>query len=408
MNLKSAVFDHELHNRDPMRYFDHAATAVPKVPGLYEHMGAAVAAAGNPSRGGHAAARAGAGVLTRARAAVNAAFGGYGPERVVWTASCTHAANLLIAGLLAPGAAAVGTMLDHNAVRRPLCRARDEHGVRLTIVAPGDDGVLDPATVAAAVTAETRLVVLPHASNVTGIVQPVAAVAAAVRAVSDALVVVDAAQTVGVWPVHAREAGVDALFAGAHKGLAGPFGVGFALLSPRARPRPLVEGGTGGDSAAERVPADLPRGLEAGTPPLDAVAGLHYAVEVRAGFSFAGYTGALAAAAHEAALIERLLTALDGDERLRLLGARRAPRVGTAAFEVRPDGRTPVDAHEAAAVLEAEFGMAVRPGLHCAPDAHRWAGTAACGAVRVSVGVTTTADDIDALAHALRALPERL
>ena len=246
-------------------YLDHGATAFPKAPGVTDAMVRFLAdAAGNPGRGGHRLTVAASRTIEGAREEVAALLGG-DPERTLFGPGATFWINTILNSRLEPGSRVVISALEHNAVMRPLRWLEAHRGVEIAVVAgSGSHGVPTADEVAARVAEKkTALVVLTHASNLTGAVLPVAEVVAAVAPVP---VVVDAAQTVGSLRIDFAALGAAALVCSGHKGLLGPPGIGVMLLAPAFDIEPLVRGGTGSHSESEMMPEDLPDRLEAGHP----------------------------------------------------------------------------------------------------------------------------------------------
>jgi cysteine desulfurase family protein len=374
-----------------MIYLDNAATSFPKPESVYHALDRfARSDLANPGRAGHKMALAAERTLDDARHLLNQLFGGKGPERWVFTLNCTDALNMAIKGVLNDGDHVITTDLEHNSVSRPL-RAWEKAGrIGLTRLRAGASGTVDPDDFRRVVTPKTRLIALTHASNVLGTVQPAADVGRIARE-HDLLFLVDAAQTAGVVPIDVTAIGVDLLAVPGHKSLLGPTGTGALYVGPRAKLRPWREGGTGGDSASETQPAELPHYLEGGTPNVLGVAGL------AAGIRWVREQGPAAIHAREVALCDRLLRRLDELGGYVVFGHRDFERrVGTLSFR-----SVALSASELGGILDQAFDIAVRPGLHCAPYIHRSLGTFPEGAVRVSPGPFSTEDDIDRLAAAL-------
>ncbi len=372
-------------------YLDNAATSFPKPEAVYQALDTfARRHLANPGRAGHQMALAAERMLDEGRHLLNQLFHGKEPERFVFTLNCTDALNMAFKGALGDGDHVVTTDLEHNSVSRPL-RALELAGrITLTRVRADKGGTIDPDDVRRAITRQTRLVALTHASNVLGTVQPIAEVGRICRE-HDLLFLVDAAQTAGVLPIDVQEMGIDLLAFPGHKSLLGPTGTGALYVGPRARLRPWREGGTGGDSSSETQPRDFPYYLEGGTPNVLGVAGL------AAGIRYVQERGLEHIHAHEVALVERLWRRLDEMKGYKVFGHRDAGRrVGTLSFR-----STTVAAPELGGILDQAFDVAVRPGLHCAPYIHRALGTFPEGTVRVSPGPFSTEADIDHLAAAL-------
>lgn len=372
-------------------YLDNAATSFPKPESVYQALDRfARTALANPGRAGHKMALGAEQELDTGRHLLNQLFHGAAPERFIFTLNCTDALNMALKGVLREGDHVITTDLEHNSVSRPL-RAMELAGyVSLTRLASDGDGFVDPEDVARAVTPKTRLIAMTHASNVLGTIQPVAEIGRIARQ-HDLLFLVDAAQTAGVVPIDIQRMHIDLLAFPGHKGLFGPTGTGALYVGPRARLRPWREGGTGGDSSSPTQPSELPYFLEGGTPNVLGVAGLN------AGLRFVMEQGPDALRKHEVALVDHLAEGL-AELGCRVFGSRDpSKRVGTLSFRSET-----ISAGDLGAILDAEFDIAVRPGLHCAPYIHKAQGTFPEGTVRVSTGPFNTPRDIEHLLHALR------
>jgi cysteine desulfurase family protein len=372
-------------------YLDNAATSFPKPESVYRALDEfARTSLANPGRAGHKMALAAERALDDCRHLLNQFFHGKEPERWIFTLNGTDALNMAFKGVLKKGDHVITTDLEHNSVSRPL-RALELAGrITLTRVLSDATGTIDPDLVRTAITKQTRLIALTHASNVLGTMQPVSEVGRITRE-HDVLLLVDAAQTAGVIPIDVQELNIDLLAFPGHKSLLGPTGTGALYVGPRARVLPWREGGTGGDSSSETQPKDYPYYLEGGTPNVLGVAGL------AAGVRWVQERGLAEIHLHEVGLVERLWKRLDALGDFEVLGHRdHARRVGTISFSNKV-----LAAPELGGILDQAFDIAVRPGLHCAPYIHRSRGTFPEGAVRVSPGVFNTAEDIDALAEAL-------
>lgn len=377
-----------------MIYLDNAATSFPKPPAVGSAIVEFLAnSAGNPGRSGHALAVAAQRVVANTRAGLAHFFGVSDPSRIVFALNTTDAINIALWGLLSPGDRVVTTSVEHNAIARPLTALADV-GVEVVRAPCAPDGTLDPSDVARLVVEKpTRLVAMTHASNVTGAILPAAEVAAIAHQ-HGALMLLDAAQTAGVLPIDVGRMQVDLLAFPGHKGLLGPTGTGGLYVAPEVKPRPTRQGGTGTRSEEDRQPDQLPESLESGTVNTVGIAGLAASLE------YVTARGLETIAAHERCLTERLLKGLSGIPGLTVHGPRDASRQ-VATVSITLEGWEPVDL---GAALDSSFGVAVRPGLHCAPLAHRTIGTYPRGTVRLSPGPFTTEDEIDGALAALSAL----
>lgn len=370
-------------------YFDYASTAYPKAPGTGEAMADYIQNVGcNVGRGAYRAAYGAAEAVLELRERLCALFGGPDARNVILTPGATWSINTVLNGLLRPGERVLATSLEHNAVARPLHRLAAE-GVHVEYLACTGEGAL-PEGWRQRITGDLKLVVMTHASNVSGTVLPVGEVGRRCRE-AGVLFCVDAAQTAGSLSIDMDELCIDALAVPGHKGLLGPQGIGALILSDALAGQlsPLVCGGTGSRSDRLEMPEGLPDRFEAGTLNLPGAYGLLAALRWRA-----GQDGA-ALFEREQRLTRHLLARLremepDG---LRVLGrVGTADRVGVVSVDLPG-----LDNAEAAFRLEEEFGIQTRCGLQCAPLAHRTLGTYPHGTVRFSVGAFTMFEDIDYL-----------
>jgi cysteine desulfurase family protein len=351
-----------------------------------------------PGRSGHRLATAAERVRFDARLAVAELFGVSDPLRVVFTLNATHAINLVLHGLLTAGGHVLTTRMEHNAVMRPL---RELGGRRVTVTALpcGPDGIADADRLEASVRSDTRLIVATHASNVCGAVQPIGALGACARRCGIPFLV-DAAQTGGCWPIDLSRESIDLLAFSGHKGLLGPPGTGGLVLHPEFEPTrlpSLFQGGTGSRSEFESQPECLPDKYEAGTPNTAGLAGL------AAGVRFVLKRGVHAIREHEQRLTDHLLAGLRRIPGVRTIGPQTAAAmVGVVSFAIA--GWSPADVAQS---LDEDFDILCRPGLHCAPQAHRTLGTFPAGTVRLSLGPLTGDADVGAAVAAVAELAGR-
>lgn len=377
-------------------YLDHGATAWPKAPGVVEAMaGFLEHDAGNPGRGGHRLTVAASRAIEAAREDV-ARLLGSDPERTLLGPGATFWLNTVLLTRLNPGDRVVVSALEHNAVMRPLRWLEQSRGVEVVIeTGATGSGVPTAAAMRTRVAAApTAMVVVSHASNVSGAVLPVAEIA---RAVAPVPVVVDGAQTAGSLPIDFAALGVAAFACSGHKGLLGPPGSGVLLLDDTFEIDPLVRGGTGSRSESEEMPEHLPDRLEAGTPNGAGIAGLGAACR------WLAERGVETVAEHERRLARRLAEGLGGINGVRLHGRPDGgPQTGILSFTL-----TGADNGEVAATLDREHGIMLRHGLHCAPAAHRRLGTFPDGTLRAGIGPFTTEADVDALVTAVAGLARR-
>jgi cysteine desulfurase family protein len=331
-------------------------------------------------------------VVYSAREAIAELFNAPDPLRIVFGPNVTEALNLVLRGLLRPGDHVVTSSMEHNSVMRPL-RALQKTGVELTVAPCSPQGFLDPADVEAALRPNTTLIVLNHASNVVGTLLPARSVGRLARQ-HGLLLLVDAAQTGGAYPIDVRADLVDLLAFTGHKSLGGPMGTGGLIVGDRvdaAKMAPLKRGGTGSRSEEEEQPEFLPDLYESGTPNAAGLAGLD------AGVRWVLERGVDTIRSHEVRLTQRLVDALRATPGIVVYGGLDATKQSaTVSFNVV--GMAPSDV---GLCLDEEHGIMCRVGLHCAPAAHRTIGTFPAGTVRFGLGAFNTDEEVDEAADAV-------
>jgi cysteine desulfurase family protein len=374
-------------------YLDNSSTSFPKAPGVAARMSAYVEGlGGNPGRGTYASSIETAQVVHGVREKLCRVFSFDEPSRVIFTGGQTLSLNMGLKGFLKQGDRVVVTSFEHNAVMRPL----GQLGVEVTALPADEQGRTNPVVLEALLqdvaAAPVAMVVATHASNVSGTLQPIDALATICRAY-DVPLLIDAAQTAGHCPLSWANIRPSILCIPAHKGLLGPQGLGVMMLDApmAARLEPLIAGGTGSASLSELPPPFLPDRFEAGTLNLPGIFGLDAALD------YLEQRGIEALWRHERALCAQFLQAVTVIEGVRLVGPQSEDgRVGVFSLDFINR-----DNSEVAWELEHEFDILTRCGLHCAPTAHRALGTFPQGTVRLSVSAFTTPHD---LASALRAI----
>ncbi len=371
-------------------YFDNAATSHPKPRAVVDAVARAMTDYNaNPGRSGHRAALEAARAVLDTRERLAALIHAPDAMRVVHCFNCTDALNLAIKGALRVGDHVIATQIEHNSVLRPLAGLAARGRIELTLIPPRPDGFIDPADVRAALTGKTALIACTHASNVTGAIQPVAAVGQVARE-AGVRFLVDGAQALGALPVDVRALGCDLYAFPGHKSLLGPQGTGGLYIAPGVDLIPQREGGTGTGSDSLMQPEELPERYESGTVNLPGIAGLGAGcayVEPRLSQIMM----------HERELAQALYEGLSGLSGIEVYSpAKEADRAGIVSFNV--EGLSSEQVADALAQRE----IAVRGGLHCAPGAHRFLGTLRRGAVRASVGHANTFEEVDAFLSAVR------
>lgn len=376
-------------------YFDNAATSWPKPPVVAQRMSDFLASeAANPGRAGHRMAVGAEKMIDAVRKTLTDFVGGADHHRMIFTMNATDALNIAMKGLLRRGDHVITTTLEHNSVSRPLQAMADSGFITLTRVGfSPETGVVDAAEIERAIKPQTRLIAMTHASNVLGTIQPIEAVGKIAKA-RGMRFLVDGAQTLGTVPIHVRDMHIDVLAFPGHKSLLGPTGTGGLYVNTTLGLEDFNafrEGGTGGDSSSPTQPKLFPYFLEGGTPNTVGIAGLGAAVEYVIAHDSAKTL------AQERAMVQAVIDVVIANPKFTLYGPKTAGnRVGTVSFNIA--GYTP---QEAGGVLDESFNIAVRPGLHCSPYAHKGIGTFPDGAVRVSPGHFNTEAELAALLDAL-------
>jgi cysteine desulfurase family protein len=376
-----------------MIYFDNPATSWPKPPQVKEAMDRFMEEVGaNPGRSGHFRSIEAARIVFETREALSVLFHVKDSSRIVFTLNATESINLALKGLLNPGGHVITSSMEHNSVMRPL-RDLEKKGIELSVIPCSNEGMLDPKEVERKIRSNTKMVVLNHGSNVTGTLLPIKEVGFITKR-HDLLFLVDAAQTAGTCPIDVEREGIDLLAFTGHKSLYGPQGTGGLVIGERIQEKemiPLKQGGTGSRSEFEDQPDFLPDCFESGTPNGVGLAGL------LAGVQFVLEKGVEEIRQNEMPLIEKLIKGLKEIPQVRLYGPEnQGDRIATLSFNVAQ--RSP---SEMASRLEKEFGILCRPGLHCAPAAHRTLGTFPEGTIRFGLSAFSTEAEIETAIQAV-------
>ncbi len=374
-----------------MIYLDNAATSHPKPESVYKKVDEVLRhISANPGRSGHRLAIEADRTIFDARESVARLFNIEHADRIIFTPNATGALNLAITGLLKPGDHCITTAMEHNSAVRPL-KFLSLTGVEVTKVPVSREGVIDPEDIGASIKENTKLVAFTHASNVIGTITPAREIIEKAHG-KGVLCLLDAAQTAGNVPIDVEGLDIDFLACPGHKGLYGPQGTGFLYIAPHVKLRPILFGGTGSRSDLESMPDFLPDRHEAGTLNTPGIAGLG------AGAEFLASTGVENVRRHEVALCSRLMGGLKEIEGVKVYGVPDPERrASVVSFNI--DGADPASVGN---LLDSDYDIAVRVGIHCAPDAHRSMGSYPTGAVRMSPGFFTTADNIDQAVQAVR------
>lgn len=361
-----------------MIYFDHAATTMPKPPEVIYAVQKAMEKQGSLGRSGHGAARLAAETAFQCRLAAGEMFD-IQPEQVVFTFNTTHGLNIAIKSLVKSGDRVVVSGFEHNAVVRPL------YAVGADVVIAGSN-LFDPGETiqafASAITPDTKAVICTHVSNVFGYILPIEEIAMICRD-REVPLVIDAAQSAGILPLSVKKINPAFVAMPGHKGLFGPQGTGLLLCN--TMPHPLLEGGTGSQSLLQKMPTFLPDIAEAGTQNMHGIAGLLEGLKIVKKHSLTQI------AAHERFLLRHIANALSQNDRLRVYYAGGEAQIGVLSLTCRDISC------ETLADRMAQMDIAVRAGYHCAPLAHKSAGTLGTGTLRISVSAFSTMEEAEQL-----------
>ena len=378
-------------NTKPRIYLDHAATSWPKsaavIQAVTDFMRDCGAAAG---RGGYASAATADRVVTTARRRIASLIRAESTESISFHSTGTTALNAAIHGVLQHGDHVVTCAAEHNSVLRPLHLLHQRGEIQLTIVPVDRSGKADAQQLLDAIQPNTRLVALAHASNVTGAVQPVTEIATAIRDRST-LFLCDAAQTFGTLPINVD--GIDLLAAPGHKASGGPLGTAFLYVAPNIEDQvaPSIQGGTGSQSESLEMPTTMPSKLEPGNLNVPALAG--WSVALKSILD----EGIETRQDRAIQLSQQLHGALAGIVGLRVYGERDQLPIASVSI----DGLEPTDA---AVVLDSDYGIETRAGMHCAALIHSHLGSEDAGTLRISAGHETTESEIDTAIEALKSM----
>ncbi|MBI5250001.1 MAG: aminotransferase class V-fold PLP-dependent enzyme [Desulfomonile tiedjei] len=383
-----------MDDHSPMIYLDNAATTFPKPLPVLEEMFEAYARLGvSPGRSSYDLAVQCEHYVYEVRHQISNFFGGDGSDRVVFAYNATDALNTIILGLIEPECHVVSSRLEHNSVLRPLHHLRDRGLITFDLVPFDGKGFIDPRDVADLIKPATKFVILNHVSNVLGTIQPVSEVG---RTCADRGIplILDASQSAGVVPINMRAMNVHAVAFTGHKSLLGPTGIGGLVLREGIDVRATRFGGTGFESWDSAHPEEYPYRLEAGTLNVMGIIGLS------AGLRWIAQRGMANIYSHEMMLARTLRDGLSSTKNVRMYCADRLDNhVAVLTCNVEN-----LDPEDFAAILDGDYNVATRSGLHCAPLVHEDIGTSPRGGVRFSVGPLNSAEDISAALSAVGAI----
>lgn len=378
-----------------MIYMDNAATTLHKPSQVIDAVVHAMTTMGNAARGAHSGTLEASRTVYGTREKLARLFHCSRPDHVIFTANSTEALNIAICGVLRPGDHAITTDCEHNSVLRPLYRLEKERGLELSVVPADGRGCVDYEDFEKLMRPNTRAVVCTHASNLTGNVMDIARVGEIARR-HGALFIVDASQTAGALPIDMEEMHIDILCFTGHKGLMGPQGTGGLCIREGVEIAPWRVGGTGVHSYDREQPQEYPTRLEAGTLNGHGLAGLSAALD------FLEEVGVAAVEDREHAMMERFYRGVSAIEGVTVYGDFTQPRRSAiVTLNIRD-----LDSSAVSDELSEVYGIATRPGAHCAPRMHQALGTTEQGAVRFSFSWFTTEEEVDAAIQAVREIAE--
>ncbi|MBO3444561.1 aminotransferase class V-fold PLP-dependent enzyme [Clostridium sp. CCUG 7971] len=374
-----------------MIYLDNAATTYPKPDRVYNAvMDCMKNYCANPGRAGHKLAMKAAREIYDARENIAKLFNIDNPMSIVFTNNATDSLNLAIKGVVKSGDHIVTTSMEHNSVIRPI-KSLEKHGVENTIVKCDKDGFLNIEDLKKAIKPNTKLIVTTHASNVCGTIIDIKSVGDIAKD-NNILYLVDASQTAGVYDINVAKINVDMIAAPGHKCLLGPQGTGILYIRDGLNVNILKEGGTGSKSEELFQPELLPDKYESGTHNTPGIVGLNE------GIKFIFEEGIENIRSHEEELCQYMLNKLENVPNITIYGPKDSKK-RAAVISINIDN---IDSGEITFLLDSEYDIATRSGIHCSPLAHETLGTLEQGAVRFSLGYFNTKEDIDKAVKALQ------
>lgn len=367
-------------------YFDNAASGGCKPDCVKNAVLQALEKSANPGRSGHKEALA-AGLMIADARDNTANFFGLADGNVVFTHNCTTALNFAIFGGLR-GGHVVTTAFEHNSVLRPLDYLKRIGRIDYSVVFPDSSGVIKTKDIFNNIFRNTRMIIVNHVSNVTGARAPIEEIGLCAQNLGIPFLV-DAAQSAGHININMKESKINILAAAGHKGLAAPQGVGVLAISQGIKLNPMILGGTGSFSESPIQPDDLPEGLESGTLSTPAIAGLNAGINwIKQNFD--SFSKKIYDMTY---LLYNELTKIPEV----IMYTPQGHYNGIITFNIRG-----LIAGQTANILDEKFNICVRPGLHCAPLAHKFLGTLKYGAVRASLSYQNTFEEVEIFVDAIR------
>ena len=376
-------------------YLDNASTTFPKAPTVATAMSDYITNRGiNINRGSYALAYDVEDIIYTTRQRLHPLFNGHDPAHVIFTQNVTMSLNMVIKGLLKAGDHVLVSSMEHNAVMRPLTQLLDK-GITFDTIPCDSTGSIQMDSIEPLIRPNTVALIINHASNVCGTIQPLESIGPICKA-HNLQFIVDAAQTAGVIPIDVKACHIDALCFTGHKGLLGPQGIGGIILTKEMAQNltPLIAGGTGSFSHLETMPTHMPDAFESGTLNLPGIIGLNE------GLAYIESQGMENIHNHELGLTQAFLEGLQSIDGINIVGKQNI-QDRTAVVSITIDGMDPANiAYE----LESTYHIMTRVGLHCAPRAHQTLRTYPEGTVRFSFGYANTHKDVESALSALNTI----
>lgn len=374
-----------------MIYFDNAATSFPKPQVVYDEiMDAMVNYGANPGRSGHKLALDASRAIFKSRMQTAKLFNIKNPLDIIFTFNCTESLNIGIKGLLKSGDHVITTSMEHNSVLRPIIYL-EKMGITNTIVQADKWGRVNPLDIESSIKDNTKLIVTTHISNLTGTIMDIHSIGKIAKK-HNILYMVDGAQSAGVYDIDIQRLNIDMLAFPGHKGLLGPQGTGGLYVREGIILDSIFQGGTGSVSHSLIQPDEMPDKFESGTSNMPGLVGLGRGIQYIMGIGLENIRE------KELSLTEHFMDEVKKIDGIKIYGpenlSEHAPVVSLNIKDA--------DSSEVSYILNEEYNIAVRPGLHCAPLAHKTIGTFEQGTIRFSFGYENTHEEIEMGIKALR------
>jgi cysteine desulfurase family protein len=373
-------------------YLDNAATSYPKPEEVYKAVEEVMRnIGGSPGRAGHRMALEANRIIFKTREIIGELFNIEDSSNIIFTSNATEALNIGIKGILREGDHVITSSIEHNSVTRPLKSLEVTGKIYVTKVMASKEGYINPKEIESSINNKTKMIILTHASNVIGGINPIEEIGEIARR-KNIIFMIDAAQTAGILPIYINRLNVDLIACPGHKSLYGPQGTGFLYIKEGLDVKPLIEGGTGGNSESESQPEDPPERYESGTMNTPGIAGL------MEGIRFILKESVNRIRKYEEELTIRFIEGLKRIKNVTIYGPDIIEeRVPLVSFNING-----YDPSFIGYILDTKYDISVRAGLHCSPDAHKTIGSFPYGTVRVSFSYFNRLEDVEYALMALR------